>query len=236
MTAPEGASINYRVAEFAWRVKNWLRPLGLDALGLPCQLAGTGMAFPWDVIRSVDLASGSLVEDLKLGLDLAAAGHAPLFCPSARVTSRFASSLAGNAGQRRRWEHGHIQMIVHGIPRLFPLAIARRNKDLLALALDLAVPPLSLLALLIVGMVVLASLAAVLGLSSAALMVSTASLVAFALAVLVAWLSHGRDVLPLRALWSIGPYLLGKLGLYRRILSDRGQAAEWIRTDRTKSG
>ena len=35
MTAPEGASINYRVAEFAWRVKNWLRPLGLDALGLP---------------------------------------------------------------------------------------------------------------------------------------------------------------------------------------------------------
>ena len=236
MTAPEGASINYRVAEFAWRVKNWLRPLGLDALGLPCQLAGTGMAFPWDVIRSVDLASGSLVEDLKLGLDLAAAGHAPLFCPSARVTSRFASSLAGNAGQRRRWEHGHIQMIVHGIPRLFPLAIARRNKDLLALALDLAVPPLSLLALLIVGMVVLASLAAVLGLSSAALMVSTASLVAFALAVLVAWLSHGRDVLPLRALWSIGPYLLGKLGLYRRILSARGQAAEWIRTDRTKSG
>ena len=127
-------------------------------------------------------------------------------------------------------------LLSHGIPRLLPLAIARRNKDLLALALDLAVPPLSLLALLIVGMVVLASLAAVLGLSSAALMVSTASLVAFALAVLVAWLSYGRDVLPLRALWSIAPYLLGKLGLYRRILSDRGQAAEWIRTDRTKSG
>ena len=46
MTAPEGSPINYRVAEFAWRVKNWVRPLGLSALGLPCQLMGTGMAFP----------------------------------------------------------------------------------------------------------------------------------------------------------------------------------------------
>src|SRR5262249_1158907 len=30
--------INSRVAEFAWRVKNWVRPCGLRALGLPCQL------------------------------------------------------------------------------------------------------------------------------------------------------------------------------------------------------
>src|SRR5262245_56051654 len=90
MTAPDESAINYRVAEFAWRVKNWLRPLGLGALGLPCQLAGTGMAFPWDAICPADLASGWIVEDLKLGLDLALAGHPPLFCPSARVTSRFA--------------------------------------------------------------------------------------------------------------------------------------------------
>ena len=48
MTAPEDSPINYRVAEFAWRVNNWVRPLGLAALGLPCQLMGTGMAFPWD--------------------------------------------------------------------------------------------------------------------------------------------------------------------------------------------
>ena len=92
MTAPTGPTINHQVAEFAWRVKNWVRPLGLHALGLPCQLMGTGMAFPWDVIRSADLSSGFIVEDLKLGLELAAAGHAPVFCPSA-ICNQYLSEL-----------------------------------------------------------------------------------------------------------------------------------------------
>ena len=79
MTAPAGSSINYQVAEFAWRVKNWIRPLGLHGLNLPCQLVGTGMAFPWEVIQSANLATEHLVEDLKLGLDLAAPGIRPCF-------------------------------------------------------------------------------------------------------------------------------------------------------------
>jgi glycosyltransferase involved in cell wall biosynthesis len=104
MTAPEGSPVNFCVAEFAWRVKNWVRPLGLGALGLPCQLMGTGMAFPWEVIRSANLASGSIVEDTKLGLELARAGHPPLFFPAARVTSDFQWSAVGDENQRRRWE------------------------------------------------------------------------------------------------------------------------------------
>src|ERR1700730_2759376 len=51
MTAPAGSAINHQVAEFAWRVKNWVRPLGLTAMALPCQLMGTGMDFPWHIIR-----------------------------------------------------------------------------------------------------------------------------------------------------------------------------------------
>jgi cellulose synthase/poly-beta-1,6-N-acetylglucosamine synthase-like glycosyltransferase len=235
MTSPEGSPINYRVAEFAWRVKNWLRPLGLRALKLPCQLVGTGMAFPWDVIRSADLANGWLVEDLKLGLDLAVARHPPLFCPSARVTSKFSSSSEGAGTQRRRWEQGHISTIAVTVPGLLRQAIALRDWDLLALTLDLAVPPLSLLAILVIGMFVAAAVAALFGFSSAALIVSTASLLAFVLAAFLAWVKCGRDVLPPRAIWSIAPYVLGKLPLYRRILCNRIES-RWIRTDRTKSG
>src|SRR5262249_18472589 len=66
MTVPERSAVNHRVAEFAWRAKNWIRPLGLHRLGLPCQLMGTGMAFPWAVIRTAELASGRIVEDLRL--------------------------------------------------------------------------------------------------------------------------------------------------------------------------
>ena len=32
---------------------------------------GTGMAFQWEIIRSVKLASGHIVEDLEFGLELA---------------------------------------------------------------------------------------------------------------------------------------------------------------------
>src|ERR1019366_7697322 len=139
MTAPCESAINHQVAEFAWRLKNYVRPLGLKALGLPCQLMGTGMAFPWVVIRSAELASGFIVEDLKLGLELALAGHAPVFCPSARVTSSFPSSAKGATTQRQRWEHGHVGLILTKAPALFYGALMRRDPDVIALALDLTV-------------------------------------------------------------------------------------------------
>ena len=235
MVAPDQSPIEYQVAEFAWRVKNWLRPQGLNALGLPCQLSGTGMAFPWDAIRSANVANASLVEDLMLGLDLAAARHPPLFCPSACVTSRFASSLNAAGIQRARWERGHINTILSMVPRLLGMALARGNWALLALTLDLAVPPLSLLGMIVAGMSILAGLSIFFGLSSMPLFVAISSLLVFSLAVLLAWLKCGRDILPARSLLSISPYMLAKLGLYWHVLSGN-KKAQWIRTDRTKSG
>jgi cellulose synthase/poly-beta-1,6-N-acetylglucosamine synthase-like glycosyltransferase len=234
MTAPANSRINHQVAEFAWRVKNWLRPLGLWALGLPCQLMGTGMAFPWEVIRSVDLANGWLVEDLKLGLDLASQGYPPLFCPSALVSSQFGSSAKAARTQRERWERGHISMILTTAPQSFRRAVADRNWNLLALTLDLAVPPLSLLAMLVIGIVCITAICALLGFSLSALIVSGAALTAFVLAAFLAWLKCGRDVVPLGTVLSIPLYILGKLGLYRIKIFNKTDA-RWIRTDRTES-
>ncbi len=234
MTTPEKSQINYQVAEFAWRVKNWLRPSGLSALGLPCQLLGTGMAFPWDVIQSADLASGWIVEDLKLGLDLALMGYPPLFCPCGRITSEFAASSEGAEIQRKRWEQGHIHTIINAAPRLLWRAFVQRNWGLLALALDLAVPPLSLLGMLVIGMFLLSTLAALFRFSSAAMVVSAVNLLALLLSAFLAWLKCGRDILPVSAILSISPYVLGKFPLYRQILSGK-RVTRWIRTDRTKS-
>ena len=89
MTSPKKSLVNHQVAEFAARVTLSLRQRGLSALGLPCQLMGTGMAFPWEVVHTADFTSGSIVEDLKLGLELSLAGQSPIFCPSACVTSEF---------------------------------------------------------------------------------------------------------------------------------------------------
>jgi cellulose synthase/poly-beta-1,6-N-acetylglucosamine synthase-like glycosyltransferase len=233
MTAPIDSQINYQVAEFSWRVKNWLRPLGLRALKLPCQLVGSGMAFPWDVIYSADLGGGQLVEDLKLGLDLTLAGHPPIFCPSARVTSKFASSVKGASTQRKRWEQGHLDTLLKTAPRLLTIAIARRDWNLLAIALDLAVPPLSLLAMLVLGIFGFSLLHAISGHSSTAFAISTVSLLALTMATLLAWLTCGRDVVPPSALLKIPSYAFRKLKLYRQFVFGKIDS-QWTRTDRTK--
>ena len=233
VTSPTKSLVNHKVAEFAGRVKRWLRPLGLSVLGLPCQLTGTGMAFPFNVLRSADLTSGSITEDLKLGLELSLAGYSPVFCPSARVTSEFPSSVKGTRTQRKRWEQGHIDMILKDALRLVALAIARYNWRLLALTLDFAVPPLSLLGILIAGMFASTLLAAFFGLSSAPLIVITATLLEFIAAIFLAWLICGRDLLPANSILSLVTYMTGKVGLYIQILSGKADA-QWDRTDRNK--
>ena len=231
MTAQDDLPINYRVAEFAWRVKNWVRPLGLDVLGLPCQLMGTGMAFPWEIIRSAQLANASIVEDLKLGLELARAGSPPLFCSAANVTSYFPLSAEGARSQRERWERGHISMLTT-VPRLIFDALARGNIKLLALVFDLAVPPLSLLVILLVSMLCMSGLVMLLGASSTALVITAISLLAVALAIFFAWLKYGRDLLPSTEMYLVVSYILGKFPIYRRFFG--GAAMQWTRTDRHK--
>ena len=231
MVASEGSPINHQVAEFAWRVRNWVRPLGLMALSLPCQLMGSGMAFPWTVIRSVELSSAHIVEDLRLGLDLANSGCAPIFCPSAVVTSTFPSSAEGAKGQRRRWEHGQIGLVLTtAIPRLLQAA-KEGNPNLLALVLDLVVPPLSLFLILLIVMLIVSGLALLLGLDAAAFTISLGCVVVVSLATMLAWVSRGREVLPLRSLMLVPSYFLAKFRQYvAAVLGER--VSQWVRADR----
>jgi cellulose synthase/poly-beta-1,6-N-acetylglucosamine synthase-like glycosyltransferase len=233
MTALEGSKINQRVAEFAWRVKNLARPLGLAALALPCQLMGAGMAFPWNVIRAADLACDWITEDMKLGLELAAAGHPPLFCPAAVVTSHFASSKRGAEIQRRRWEHGHILTIFKKVPQSLAVGIVRGSVPLLGLALDLIVPPLSLLAMLLTLILTIAGVAMLLGFGCGAFILSAACLGCFVTSLGLAWQRYGRDVVPFASFLLIPEYILAKLGLYQEVLSGK-VTANWIGTDRGK--
>ena len=234
MTVPAESPINSHIAEFAWRIKNWVRPLGLSVLNLPCQLMGTGMAFPWEIIRSTSLASGSIVEDLKLGLDLAKSGSPPLFCPSARVTSQFPLSIEGTRSQRVRWERGHISMILTTVPHFIYEAVASKNMNLLALTLDMAIPPLSLLVVLVAGMSLVTVVAALFGLSYVALVISAGCCLALVLAVFLSWLWYGRDILAPSAIILVASYIFAKLPIYRRFLSG-GAASQWTRADRKKN-
>jgi cellulose synthase/poly-beta-1,6-N-acetylglucosamine synthase-like glycosyltransferase len=227
--APE-AGPPMRIAEFAWLVKNRVRPEGLHRLGLPCQLMGTGMAFPWDRIKAATLATGHIVEDLKLGLDLARARAAPLFCPRALVSSTFPASAAGIQSQRTRWEHGHLSVILSEAPSLLLESLKSRDTRLLALALDLCVPPLALLVLAAAALWMVGAIYYVLAGAVLALAASTAGVLLIAASVLISWAAYGRQILSLRDLLFGVSYPLRKISLYFKFLFAREM--QWVRSKR----
>lgn len=230
MHAPAGTGAKMRVAEFAWLVKNQVRPLGLYHARCPCQMMGTGMAFPWSCLQSADLASGHIVEDLKLGLDLARADHPPLFCPEAIVTSRFPISSEGIETQRTRWEHGHLSVILNEAPRLLLHSLVRVRMDLLALALDLCVPPLTLLVLLVMAAWLGGMLLYVFSGTLWPLACATGVAALLAAAVALSWACYGRRVISLGALLSAAGYALWKIPIYVRFLLAR--QVDWVRSKR----
>ncbi|MDM9624617.1 glycosyltransferase family 2 protein [Rhizobium sp. S152] len=229
--APPGSGLNLAVAEFAFLVKNHVRPLGLSRLGLPCQLTGTGMAFPWAVIEGADLANGHRTEDMKLGLELAAAGYPSSFCNNAMVTSLFPYSDHGLETQRQRWEGGHLSMMRFAFRSLFSV---RRGLTLsyLLMLLDVMIPPLTLLVAASVAILLLNAVVAVSGVGVLPLAISGASLVLLVIAVGLGWLAHGRTVLPARNLAQIPLYAISKLKSYPKVVL-LGKNSTWVRTDRS---
>ncbi|MDP3939053.1 MAG: WecB/TagA/CpsF family glycosyltransferase [Deltaproteobacteria bacterium] len=218
------------VSAFAFLVRNVVRPSGLDRLGLPCLLTGSGMAFPWPVIAAAPIRGESLVEDMQLGLDLAVAGCPPAFCAAAEVRSRLPEQRRAQTGQRRRWEHGHLAVWLNELPRLLRAALRQRRPDLLALALDLSVPPLSLLVLLGTAAMGAALAAGTWGGSWVPSGILAAAGLLVAAAIGAAWTGHARGRVPLSMLLLAPFYVLWKAPLYVEFLFRRQKA--WVRTER----
>ena len=232
MQAPKDASLMTRMAQFAWAIKNQVRPMGLHHLGLPCQLMGSGMAFSWSTLSSSSLATGHIVEDLKLGIQLARAGTAPQFCPQALVTSEFPQSNEGIRSQRTRWEHGHLSVILSDTPSLLLESLTHLDGPMLALALDLSVPPLALLSFATVLLWLASLLGHALTHAYYLLDLPTAAIVLLALSVLFSWACYGRGILSLGSLLSAPAYAVWKIPLYARFLVAR--QLHWVRSRRDR--
>lgn len=229
MVQPTNPNPKDIISALAVKVKNLVRPMGLQRLGLPCLLTGSGMAFPWSVIRTVSLANSKTVDDMQLGLDLAIAGYPPIYCQDARVTGRLMEKQAAKS-QRARWEHGHIETLLEQVPRLLKASIGQRRFDLLAIALDLYIPPLSLLvmiwAITMLGGILLGILA---GLWIPGILLAVEGLI-LTISIFVAWAKFGRDDIPGKTLLAIPMYILSKITLYFAFFIQ--PQTKWIRTER----
>jgi len=230
MVAPPGHEARLAVREFAWYLKNHVRPQGLAALGMPCQLLGTGMALPWRLIPGISVASSALAEDLKLGVELAIAGHSAEYFPETLVVSSFPVSDEAEAKQQRRWEQGTWRVMLTKLPALLSGAAVRRRPALLALALDLCVPPLvSYVAMLGAGFLLGAALLILAGLVAPLAIVALA-ISSAAAALAIGYRLYGRTASPAGILRQLGKHFLLKLRIYGKMRGWSGQP--WERTDR----
>ncbi|HEY7771794.1 MAG TPA: glycosyltransferase family 2 protein [Marinagarivorans sp.] len=142
---PDGADPKFKISEFAIYIKNYIRPLGLSKIGGSVPITGSGFGAPFFLLKDVDLASGEIVEDMKLGNDLALMGFRTLFCRDARVNSELPIDNKVAQGQRKRWEHGHISILARYVPKLGLSGLLKASPSLLFTAIDLAILPLTFL-------------------------------------------------------------------------------------------
>jgi Glycosyltransferase like family 2 len=234
MDPPASAGPGGLISALAFLVKNQVRARAMHRVGLPVLLTGTGMAFPWELIRDAPLATDNIVEDLALGLTFAVAGRGPVYAESARVNGRLPNSSAAAATQRTRWEHGYLHTILTQCPRLVWKGVGGLRPDLLLVALDLAVPPLALLVFsgLVAAAVSLVG-AWLSGTWWAALPLGLAAGAA-GVGLCLAWAVFARKRFSLRAMASVPVYVLKKLPIYAGFLWHRQRA--WVRTERRLEG
>jgi cellulose synthase/poly-beta-1,6-N-acetylglucosamine synthase-like glycosyltransferase len=230
---PDSPALPSCLPEFAWRIKNDLRPNGYARLGLPCHLLGAGMALPWRLIEPQLFATGHLTEDMFLGIELAIKGSPPRFFRDARVTSYFPDTQHGQDQQKQRWVHGHLGLIKSHLPRLIYHGLRRRDLGLLGLAADLAVPPLGVLAAAHMMMILLCltDLAITGAGVPLALAMLGSAIVAFSL--ITAWYFCGRDLIGLSDINQLARHLI--IVTRSALHLARGHRAQWIRADRSKT-
>ena len=225
----DGVASN-NASSFTLWFKNHIRPLGFLRLGMPCQLTGSGMAFPWHVIRKVNVANQSLAEDTTLGLELAYAGHPPTFCPEARIDGHVPKEWGTLVQQRRRWEQCYLESIFSNAPKMILRSITAFQPKLLWAAFDLCIPPLALLGMIWAGLAVLAILMAWFGGGYLPAILLGGGAVLMGASLVLGWLVHCRDKVPAKAILAMPWFLVRKVAIYASLLLKREKV--WLRTER----
>jgi cellulose synthase/poly-beta-1,6-N-acetylglucosamine synthase-like glycosyltransferase len=228
MKSPNRQNIRLNTNEFAWIIKNWIRPLGRKKLGISGHLQGSGMAFPMHFFSKYSLASSSIVEDLELGLNIVKGGDKVVFTQQAVVISQFPENEEGLDIQRKRWEHGHLS-IVTKMPKTILSGLVKLNFRLVFQAIDAAIPPAIMWILFVVLMGVITIIYGVFYTFSWAIAYLT-SITFLILSLVCCWLYYGRSVLTFTQLKGIVPFVLSKFTIYKSFVSNREKT--WIRTKR----
>lgn len=231
MRPDQNTTPNVQLSNFAFYVKNAIRQRGLERLSGRANLVGTGMAFPWPLFDRSALATDNIVEDLEMGLELAASGFPPKLVDDAVVWSD-AATQSNTFDQRRRWEGGYLQSAIRWAPRLLARSLRSQGVRESWAAISLLIPPFALLlsadAIIFVSSIFTTRFSHANPWPSLFLGASIFTAVG---SLSAAWVMGGSRFVSLGALWRAPIYLLWKIPLYLG-LARRGAPKEWLRTGR----
>ncbi len=136
-----------------------VRSRARERLRLSCGLRGNGWCITLPTLAAVPYRALSLTEDLEYGIALGLAGVRVHYAADAWVNGEMESSESTAVRQRQRWEDGRFDLLRAQAPQLLLMALRRRSRIALDLAMDLLVPPLSYIALNVAVLAVAAGLA-----------------------------------------------------------------------------
>lgn len=221
-----------RLMHIAFTLFHDVRSLGRERLGLSCGLRGNGMCFSRDLLRRVPPSAHSIVEDVEQGIQLGLAGVRIHYAADAEVLGEMPEDALAARSQRERWEGGRLALARRHVPALLRAAIGRRDRVTLDLAVDLLVPPLSIL----VGLTLLGACVALLAGRAGA---GASSLVGWLIAAAGICTYVGRGVVlsgaGLGAIVDLAwtpVYMIWKLTLLKPF---RPRSDSWVRTTRNSS-
>lgn len=220
-----------RLIAVAFGAFHIVRSRARERLKLSCGLRGNGMCFSTELLREVPHRAYSVVEDVEYGLRLGEAGHRVFYTDEAHVYGEMVTTAAAANTQRRRWEEGRKLLVKQNAFRLLRAGVARADRVLFDLALDLLVPPLSTIAIaMLLGSVLGAGLVVGLGAPALALTAYGAGLGAVALYVLRGWSVSGTGLRGLLDLGLAPVYVIWKIAL--RFRRPPRATSDWVRTKR----
>ena len=224
-----GANSTGQLRVLAYEFISRVRPLGRSNLGLSAGLRGNGMCIARDVAARFAWNTDSLTEDYELHGRLLAAGIRTTFAPETSVRTQLPTSSAGAQTQSQRWERGRLETMRSTVPALLAQGFRTGSWASIDGALELLIPPFSILVAVMTALFVLSLLSG----SALLIVVTSIGLLAQCLYTLLGLVPAAKRYPHIYSALFLAPvFVMRRLWLYLAVLTRRTRV-QWTRTVRT---
>lgn len=135
------------ISQISVLLNNYIKPLGQKTLGLEAELNGNGMCFAADLIRHIISQPLTSSKDFDYGLFMLVYGIAIDFAPEANVWSQ----TEKYTNCRKYWYRSRYPVIKRYVPEIFKMFLKKREFKYIDIFLNLITPPLSHIAIVVIG-------------------------------------------------------------------------------------